>query len=105
MTTSEATGGAARQWRQPAAILRHRLGGDAAPGVGLDLGQNRGGSPRRSRAEQSKLGTSLSKSVPLNEQYSLTLQNGYNLVQQGFVPVPGIVGIRRAATKPTSRPS
>ena len=41
--------------------------------------------------EQSKLGTSLSKSVPLNEQYSLTLQNGYNLVQQGFVPVPGIV--------------
>jgi hypothetical protein len=41
--------------------------------------------------EQSKLGTSLSKSVPLNEQYSLTLQNGYNLVQQGLVPVPGIV--------------
>jgi hypothetical protein len=40
--------------------------------------------------EQSKLGTSLSKSLPLNEQYSLTLQNGYNLIQQGFVPVPGI---------------
>jgi hypothetical protein len=42
--------------------------------------------------EQSKLGTSLSKSLPLNEQYSLTLQNGYNVVQQGVVPVPGIVG-------------
>jgi hypothetical protein len=42
--------------------------------------------------EQSKLGTSLSKSLPLNEQYSLTLQNGYNLVQQGIVPVPGIPG-------------
>jgi hypothetical protein len=36
--------------------------------------------------EQGKLGTSLSKSVPLSEQYSLTLQNGYNVIQQGFVP-------------------
>lgn len=42
-------------------------------------------------AEQSKLGTSLSKSLPLGEQYSLTLQNGYNLIQQGIVPVPGII--------------
>ena len=41
--------------------------------------------------EQSKLGTSLSKSLPLSEQYSLTLQNGYNVIQQGIVPVPGIV--------------
>jgi hypothetical protein len=41
--------------------------------------------------DQSKLGTSLSKSLPLGEQYSLTLQNGYNLIQQGAVPVPGIV--------------
>jgi hypothetical protein len=41
--------------------------------------------------DQSKLGTSLSKSVPLNEQYSVTLQNDYNLVQQGIVPVPGII--------------
>jgi hypothetical protein len=42
--------------------------------------------------EQSKLGTSLSKSLPLNEGYSLTLQNDYNLIQQGVVPVPGIIG-------------
>ena len=42
--------------------------------------------------EQTKLGTSLSKSLPLNEQYSLTLQNGYNLVEQGVIPVPGIIG-------------
>src|SRR5216684_47874 len=55
--------------------------------------------------EQSKLGTSLSKSLPLSEQYSLTLQNGYNVIQQGHsslscadcvhlsaVPVPGIPG-------------
>src|SRR6202022_3770814 len=42
--------------------------------------------------EQSKLGTSLSKSLPLSEQYSLTLQNGYNLIQQGIVPVTGLPG-------------
>ena len=42
--------------------------------------------------DQSKLGTSLSKSLELGEQYSLTLQNGYNLMQQGAVPVPGFAG-------------
>jgi len=42
--------------------------------------------------DRSKLGTSLSKSMPLNGQYSLTLQNGYNMTQQGVVPVPGIGG-------------
>jgi hypothetical protein len=41
--------------------------------------------------EQSKLGTSLSKSVALNERYSVTLQNGYSVIQQGIVPVPGII--------------
>ena len=41
--------------------------------------------------EQSKIGTSLSKSVPFTDHYSLTLQNGYNVIQQGVVPVPGIV--------------
>jgi len=39
--------------------------------------------------EQSKLGTSISKSVPLGDQYSVTLQNGYNVTQQGVVPLPG----------------
>jgi hypothetical protein len=42
--------------------------------------------------EQSKLGTSISKSLPLNKEYSLTLQNGYNVVEQGVVPVPGVAG-------------
>lgn len=42
--------------------------------------------------ENSKLGTSLSKSLPLGEQYSLTLQNGYNMIQQGIIAVPGIAG-------------
>jgi hypothetical protein len=42
--------------------------------------------------EQSRLGTSLTKAVPLSEQYSLTLQNGYNVIQQGMVPLPGLAG-------------
>lgn len=43
--------------------------------------------------DQSKLGTSLSKAIPVDgQQYSVTLQNGYNLIQQGIVPVPGIPG-------------
>ena len=41
-------------------------------------------------SEQGKLGTSISKSVPLGDSYSLTLQNGYNVIQQGLVPVPGV---------------
>src|SRR5262249_14414163 len=31
------------------------------------------------------------KQVPLNGPYSLTFSNGYNMTQQGVVPVPGIV--------------
>jgi len=42
--------------------------------------------------DQSKLGTSLSKSLPLNEQYSVTLQNGYNVIEQNALPVPGLPG-------------
>jgi hypothetical protein len=55
--------------------------------------------------EQSRLGTSLSKSLPLSEQYSLTLQNGYNVVQQGIVPVPGIPGhpVRNYQTDQSAR--
>src|ERR1700682_1392398 len=41
---------------------------------------------------QRKLAPSLSKSLQLSEQYSLTLQNGYNVIQQGLAPVPGIGG-------------
>ncbi len=52
--------------------------------------------------EQSKLGTSLIKSLPLDERYSLTLQNGYNLTQQGVVPVPGIAA-RPARTYETEQ--
>lgn len=43
-------------------------------------------------AEQSKLGASLTKSVPLSGDTSLTLQNGYSVNQQGTTAVPGIGG-------------
>ena len=42
--------------------------------------------------ESSRLGTSLSKSVTLDERTSLTLQNGSSVTQQGIAPVPGITG-------------
>jgi hypothetical protein len=43
--------------------------------------------------DQSKLATSFSKSMPLaGNQYSLTLQNGYNVVQQAGLPVIGFNG-------------
>lgn len=41
-------------------------------------------------SEQGKLGTSISKSVPLGDGTSLILQNSYNVIQQGLVPVPGV---------------
>jgi hypothetical protein len=41
---------------------------------------------------QSRLGASLSKSVPLSEQTSLTLRNGSSVTQQGIAPIPGIIG-------------
>ena len=41
--------------------------------------------------DQSKLGTTIVKSVPLSDQYSLTLQNGYDVTEQGIVPVPSVV--------------
>jgi hypothetical protein len=52
--------------------------------------------------EQTKLGTSLSKSLSLSDDYSLTLKNDYNLIQQGIVPVPGIIS-RPARTYETDQ--
>ena len=37
--------------------------------------------------DQGRLGASMSKSLKLSDQYSLTLQNGYNMTQ-GFAPMP-----------------
>jgi hypothetical protein len=62
-----------------------------APGVGSIWDKTAVEARLDPSQEQSRLGTSLSKSLPLNELYSLTLQNGYNVTQQGIVPVPGLV--------------
>ena len=62
----------------------------SAPGVGAIWDKTAIEARVDPSQDQSKLGTSLSKSLPLSEQYSLTLQNGYNVIQQGIVPVPGI---------------
>jgi hypothetical protein len=62
----------------------------SAPGVGSIWDKTAIEARLDPSQDQSKLGTSLSKLVPLSEQYSLTLQNGYNVIQQGVVPVPGI---------------
>jgi hypothetical protein len=42
--------------------------------------------------DQSRLGASLSRSVPLSEQTSLTLQNGTSVTRHGIAPIPGITG-------------
>jgi hypothetical protein len=61
-----------------------------APGVGSIWDQTAVEARVDPAQDNSKLGTSLSKALPLSEQYSVTLQNGYNVIQQGIVPVPGI---------------
>ncbi len=44
-------------------------------------------------SDQTKFGTSISKSVPIaGDQYSLTLQSGYNVIQQGSIPLVGYNG-------------
>ena len=42
--------------------------------------------------EQSKLAASLTKSLPLSGDTSLTLQNGYSVNQQGTAALPGVGG-------------
>jgi len=80
-------------------------GAITAPGVGSIWDKTAVEARVDPAQEQSKLGTSLSKSLPLTEQYLLTLQNGYNVIQQGVVPVPGIPGhpVRNYETDQTAK--
>ena len=55
-----------------------------APGVGSIWDKTAVEARLDPSQDQGKLGTSFSKSLTLGEQYSLTLQNGYNMVQQGL---------------------
>jgi hypothetical protein len=63
----------------------------AGPGVGSIWDKTAVEARLDPAQDQSKLGTSLSKSLPLDAQHSLTLQNDYSLIEQGMVPVPGII--------------
>jgi hypothetical protein len=40
-------------------------------------------------SDQSKIGATITKAVPLIDEYNLSLQNGYTVTQQGMVPIPG----------------
>ncbi len=40
-------------------------------------------------SDQSKIGATITKAVPLLDEYKLSLQNGYNVSQEGMVPLPG----------------
>jgi hypothetical protein len=62
----------------------------SAPGVGSIWDKTAVEARVDPGAEQGKLGTVITKSAPLSDGYSLTLQNGYNVIQQGLVPVPGV---------------
>jgi hypothetical protein len=62
-----------------------------APGVGSIWDKTAVEARLDPTLEQSKLGTSLSKSLPINGEYSLSFQNGYSMIEQGIVPVPGII--------------
>jgi hypothetical protein len=52
--------------------------------------------------DQGRLGTSLSKSLTLSEQYSLTIQNGYNMTQ-GLAPMAGPAGRTTYATEQSAK--
>jgi hypothetical protein len=87
-------------------LLRQKYSGDAAPmqssgtawaaitgpGVGGVWDKTAVEARLDPSQDQSKLGTSLSKSLPLNEQTSLTLENGYNVIQQGIAPITCAAG-------------
>jgi hypothetical protein len=40
-------------------------------------------------SDHSKIGATITKAVPLIDEYKLSLQNGYNITQQGLLPIPG----------------
>jgi hypothetical protein len=60
-----------------------------APGVGSVWDQTAVEARLDPLHTQTKLGTSLSKSLPLGQSTALTLQNGGSVVQQSLAPPPG----------------
>jgi hypothetical protein len=74
----------------------------SAPGVGSIWDKTTVEARIDPAQDQGKLGTSLSKSLTLTEQYSLTLQNGYNMTE-GFAPMPGSAGRTTYATEQSAK--
>ena len=74
----------------------------SAPGVGSIWDKTTVEARIDPSQDQSRLGTTLSKSLTLSEQYSLILQNGYNLTQ-GFAPTPGVAGHSSYGTEQSAR--
>ena len=62
-----------------------------APGVGSIWDKTAVEARLDPSQDQGKLGTALSKQLTLGQQYSLTLQNGYSVIQ-GLAPVSGLAG-------------
>ena len=73
-----------------------------APGVGSVWDKTAVEARLDPARDQGKLGASLSKSLHLGDQYSLTLQNGYNMTQ-GFAPMPGSASHTVYATEQSAR--
>ena len=73
-----------------------------APGVGSVWDKTAVEARLDPAQDQGKLGASLSKSLHLGDQYSLTLQNGYNMTQ-GFAPMPGSTSHTIYATEQSAR--
>jgi hypothetical protein len=74
----------------------------SAPGVGSIWDKTAVEARVDPAQDQGKLGASLSKSLAFGDQYSLTLQNGYN-VTQGFAPTPGAAGHAIYGTEQSAR--
>jgi hypothetical protein len=73
-----------------------------APGVGSIWDKTAVEARINPAQDQGKIGASLSKSLKLGEQYSLTLENGYNMTQ-GLTPMPGSAGHASYATEQSAK--
>jgi hypothetical protein len=73
-----------------------------APGVGAIWDKTAVEARIDPAQDQGRLGTSLSKSLHVGDQYSLTLENGYNMTQ-GFAPMPGAASRTTYATEQSAK--
>lgn len=67
--------------------------GMTAPGVGTIWDKTTIEARINPSTDQTTFGTAISKSLPFgSDQYSLSMQSGYNLIQQGHTPLAGLAG-------------